>query len=134
MAIFPSEEWLIDLVDKLNSDNAYAEIAKNWEGDMAMVIEAGGSLAETKMYYLDLWHGKCRSGREVNSDSEINPAFLLEGPYENYKKLLTGELDPVQALLTRKFSVKGKMAVLMTNVPTVIDFVRCCREITDDYI
>jgi len=26
------------------------------------------------------------------------------------------------------------MAVLMRSVPTVLDFVRCCREVTDDYV
>ena len=33
-AIFPSEEWLKGLEAKLNSDEKYSGIAKNWEGDM----------------------------------------------------------------------------------------------------
>jgi putative sterol carrier protein len=37
----------------------------------------------------------------------------------------------MQALMTRKLSVHGNMAVLMRNVPTVLEFVRCCREVTD---
>jgi hypothetical protein len=36
------------------------------------------------------------------------------------------------ALLSRKIHVHGNMAVMMRNVPTVLDFVRCCREVTDD--
>jgi hypothetical protein len=39
----------------------------------------------------------------------------------------------MQALLTRKLSVHGNMAVLMRSVPTVLDFVRCCREVTDSF-
>jgi hypothetical protein len=31
-AIFPSEEWLKGLEEKLNSDQRYRELAKNWEG------------------------------------------------------------------------------------------------------
>jgi len=32
--IFPSAEWLAELEAKLNSDEKYREIAKNWEGDI----------------------------------------------------------------------------------------------------
>lgn len=131
MAVFPSEEWLKALVEKLNSDERYAQVARNWEGDMAFIIEPGGQLKETARFYLDLWHGKCRDGYVVQEGQEINPVFTLKAPYENYVRLLKGELEPMQALLTRKIGVQGNMAVLMRNVPTVLDFVRCCREITD---
>jgi putative sterol carrier protein len=49
-------------------------------------------------------------------------------------RLIKGEIDPMQAMLTRKVSVQGNMALLMRNVPVVLDFVRCCREITTDYL
>jgi putative sterol carrier protein len=35
-------------------------------------------------------------------------------------------------MLTRKLKVKGNMAVMMRNVPVVLDFVRCAREVTDE--
>jgi hypothetical protein len=34
MALFPSAEWVQVAVDKLNADQRYAQIAKNWEGDI----------------------------------------------------------------------------------------------------
>ncbi len=43
-------------------------------------------------------------------------------------------LDPIQAMLTRRLSVQGNMVTITRNVPTVLDFVRCCREVTDSYI
>ena len=39
-----------------------------------------------------------------------------------------------QAMLTRKLGVKGNMAVMMRNVPTVLDFVRCAGEVTDEAV
>ena len=134
MALFPSEEWLKALVDKLNSDEKYAQVARNWEGDMAFMIEPGGPLTEAQHYYLDLWHGKCRDGFVMDGSKELKPVFTLKAPYENYARLLKSEIEPMQALLTRKISVAGNMAVLMRSVPTVLDFVRCCREVTDSYI
>jgi hypothetical protein len=41
-AIFPSEEWLKGLEEKLNSDEHYAEIAKNWEGDLFSISNPKG--------------------------------------------------------------------------------------------
>ncbi|MBN2550537.1 MAG: SCP2 sterol-binding domain-containing protein [Anaerolineales bacterium] len=134
MAQFPSDEWLKALMDKLNSDEQYAQAARNWEGDMAFIIEPGGELTETRQFYLDLWHGKCRDAYVLSSAKEAKPVFTLRAPYDNYARLLKGELAPMQALLTRKIGVQGNMAVLMQSVPTVLDFVRCCREVTDSYL
>jgi putative sterol carrier protein len=134
VAKFPTSEWLPALVEKLNSDQRYAQIARNWEGDMLVQIEPGGSLNEPIVYYLDLWHGKCRQAYPVEGENSFKAAFTLKAPYENYVRLLKGELEPMQALLTRKLGLTGNMAILMRNVPTVLDFVRCCREITDAYL
>jgi hypothetical protein len=37
----------------------------------------------------------------------------------------------MQAMITRKLRVQGSMAYMMRNVPVVLDFVRCAREITN---
>lgn len=133
MAKFPNLGWLQALNEKLNSDEKYAQVARNWEGDMIFVIEPGGALAKEKRFYLDLWHGKCRDAYELEIGREASAVFTLRGPYENYVRLLKGEIEPMQALLTRKIGVQGNMAVLMRSVPTVLDFVRCCREVTDSF-
>jgi len=130
--VFPSTEWLQALDVKLNSDARYAEIAKKWEGDLVIVIEPEGNLKEQHIYYIDLWHGKCRGVAELKDVSEKNAVFVLTATYENIKRIMTGKLDPMQAMMTRKLSVKGNLAVMMRSVPTVLDFVRCAREITSE--
>lgn len=131
-ATFPSLGWLQELEEKLNNDEKYAQVAKNWEGDMACVLEADNRLPEKKILYLDLWHGKCRQVAELDDLAEKNPAFVLTASYTNFLRVLQGDLDPMQAMLTRKLGVKGNMAVMMRSVPTVLDFVRCAREVTDE--
>lgn len=130
MAEFPSSEWPVVFMQKLNRDAQYAQIARNWEGDFYFVIEPDESLPEQVVFYFDLWHGKCREAYVVAGDQQHKPAFELRAPYKNYVRILKGELHPMQALMTRKLNVKGNLAVLMRNVPTVLDFVRCAREIT----
>jgi hypothetical protein len=40
----------------------------------------------------------------------------------------------MQAMITRKLQVKGSMPYMMRNVPTVLEFVRCARDVTDNYL
>jgi putative sterol carrier protein len=132
--IFPSSEWLQALYDKLNSDERYAQIARTWEGDMVVVIEPGGPITEKQLYYLDLWHGTCRKTEILKELPSVLPKFVLTATYANISRIMKGELDPMQAMLTRKLQVHGNMGYMMRNVPTVLDFVRCAREVTTEIL
>lgn len=132
--IFPSMDWLKSLEEKLNTDTRYAGIAKKWEGDIVIVIQPEGNLKETMIFYLDLWHGKCRGVDMLADPGDRKAVFVLTATYENIKRILLGQLDPMQAMMTRRLQVKGNMAVMMRSVPTVLDFVRCAREITVDIL
>lgn len=134
-AIFPSAEWLQGLEEKLNTDERYNEIAKNWEGDLFFYIEPEGSLKEQLTFYLDLWHGKCRKVEyKPSPESHTNPVFTLTASYDNITAVLTGKLNPMTAMMTSKLKVKGSMGYMMRNVPTVLDFVRCAQEVTKEII
>src|SRR5512147_2756719 len=100
-AIFPSEEWLKGLEVKLNTDERYGEIAKNWEGDLVFQIEPEGNLKEKLMFYLDLWHGKCRKVEYKPDQAKYpKPVFTLTASYDNITAILTGKLNPMTAMMT----------------------------------
>lgn len=131
---FPSDEWLQVLVEVLNSDERYADVAKNWEGDMTVVIEPEDGDEQQDLpvaVYVDLWHGKCRTARFIDMEKEELPdaAFTLRARIDNIQKLFAGQLDPIQAMMTRRLRVEGNMAYMLRNVPTVLDFVRCCQRV-----
>ncbi len=131
---FPSEEYVQAVMDILNQDEQYARIARNWEGDILFVIEPDEGIESTDLpmtLYFDLWHGKCREVRIIDPGEEKVPdaAFTMTAPQANYLKILGGELDPMQAMLTRRLKVEGSMAYMLRNVPTVLDFVRCCSSV-----
>jgi putative sterol carrier protein len=132
--IFPSPEWMKNLEEKLNNDPQYAKIAKNWEGELCVQIEPGGAIKEPLILYFDLWHGKCRKSALLTVIGDLKPAFMLTASYENLIRVLKGELNPMQGMMTRKLHVQGSMAYMMRNVPTVLDFVRCAREATTEIL
>ena len=131
---FPSEEYVQAVMDVLNNDEQYAQIARNWEGDILFVIEPDKGVESDDLpmtLYFDLWHGKCREVRIIDPQvGEVPDAvFTLTAPQANYLQVLRGELDPMQAMITRRLKVEGSMAYMLRNVPTVLDFVRCCSSV-----
>jgi putative sterol carrier protein len=131
---FPSQAWVEALTRILNSDARYGEIARVWEGDLLFVIKPDGQSADPSEarpahVYLDLWHGRCRSGRYMPPGEAglPKPAFTLTAGFSHFSAVLSGGLDPMQAMLTRRLQVSGNMAYILRNVPVVLDFVRCCR-------
>ena len=132
---FPSEEWLNDVDEKLNSDEKYAQTAKNWEGDLIfkIVMDDDTSAENTVLFYMDLWHGACREARVLDTiEDKPDTKFVLELTLDQAIRLLEGELDPVQAMVTRKLKVSGNLGYMLRNVPVVLDFVRVCRRVEID--
>jgi putative sterol carrier protein len=92
--------------------------------------ESGVPPEQPDRIYLDLWHGRCRGGFLVDAaDQAPKSRYVLSAPRSNFLKILSGELDAMQAMLTRKLRVEGSMAYMLRNVPTVLDFVRCARRV-----
>ena len=134
-AIFPSIEWLDALSSKLNEDDRYGEIARHWEGDLLFDIQPEGRLRDPVRMYLDLWHGECRGVEYLATAARLmDTKFVLRSPYNNFAAILLGKLDPMTAMLSSKLKVTGSLGYMMRNVPTVLDFVRCAREITGEIL
>jgi putative sterol carrier protein len=56
------------------------------------------------------------------------PTFTLRRvPRGLLLRIMEGKLDRMQAMVTRRLEVGGDRGYMMRNVPTVVDFVRCCR-------
>jgi putative sterol carrier protein len=134
-AIFPSEEWLKGVETRLNTDERYADVAKNWEGDLFIRVEPQGNLKEGFAVYLDLWHGKCRKAEyEPDTSAHPKPTFTLTASYNDIAAILKGKLNPMTAMMTMKLKVQGNMGYMMRNVPTVLDFVRVLGEATEEIL
>jgi putative sterol carrier protein len=128
---FPSDAWVKALQDQLNNSPTYAEVAKNWEGDILFQVE--NSDDPPQRLYIDLWHGKSRNAFMVTDEASVKPAFRLSATLDNFIRVIKGELDPMQAMVTGKIKVQGNMVMLMKNIPTVLEFVRTCRMVESEF-
>jgi putative sterol carrier protein len=132
---FPSDEWVKQLEVELNTSEAYADAARNWEGDFYFVIDPDkdGPLQAPVYLYMDLWHGRCREAYMVSDRNAKRPAFVMSGAYSKWKRVVTAELDPIQGLMTGQLKLKGNMIMVMKNVKAAQEMVKACTRIDADF-
>jgi putative sterol carrier protein len=134
MAIFPSEEWVNLFKDAVNANAAYADAAKTWEGDFLFVFQPDSILKEQSVAYIDLWHGKCRGVAQLKPGETKQTAFVYEGPYGNWVKLIKKEIDPIQGLLTGKFKLKGDMLKVLRAVRAAKELVETASQVPTEFL
>ncbi len=131
---FGSPEWVQALMQELNTSPAYEDAARNWEGDFYFVVDPEGPITEPVYLYLDLWHGKAREGFVVADPQQKRPAYVMSGKYSKWKQVVTGKLDPIQALATGQLKLKGNMVTVLKNVKAAQEIVRACTRIDSDFV
>lgn len=126
MAEFPSEEWLKEYVERINTSPAYKEAAATWEGDVTYVIEAepDKGVPETVWAWLDLWHGECRGGKLISPEEGEKSKFLIRAPYSRWKEVIKKELDPIKGMMQGKLKLKG-------DLPTIVRYVKASNELVN---
>lgn len=134
--LFPSDAWVKQLENELNSSAAYADAAKNWEGDFYFVVDPDKDSPdqETSYLYMDLWHGKCREAFRVMNKDDKKPAFVMSAPYSKWKRVVTAQLDPIQGLMTGQLKLKGNMVMVMKNVKAAQEMVKACTRIQTEFL
>lgn len=113
---FPSEAWAQRFVDELNQNVEYAKAASAWEGSFLFVVTAGPQLDREFLFFMDLWHGRCRDWAVLTDRSARKADFTYEGPLENWIGLLKGDIDPIKGLMARKFKLRGSVLKVLRNV------------------
>ena len=134
MVRFPSDEWIKTFKEGLNKSKSYEEVAKTWEGDFLFVITPDEELKKEVVFYVDLWHGKCRESAVLPNRHSKKVPYIYEGPYKSWRRILSGELDPIKALLTRKMSLTGDMAMVMRATRAAKELVRTVQMIDTEYL
>ena len=124
---FPSADWTQQFETAINTSEAYANAAKNWEGDVMLVIKDGPGI------YLDLWHGVCRNAEFVQDPAAKDAEFKITADMEKWKQVLAGKLDPVQGMVTRKIKLDGNLVKIMKNVKAAQELVHSATTVDTIY-
>ena len=123
---FPTDEWIKALMQELNKSQTYKDAATNWEGDFYFIVEPEGSLQEQTIFYMDLWHGECRSACVVIDEKEKSPEFRIWAPLSKWRRVIEKNLDPIQGLVTRQLKLQGNLMKIMKAPKAALELVNCC--------
>ncbi len=131
MVRFPSDEWIKAFKNELNKNKIYREVAKIWEGDFLFVVTPDDKLKKEVIFYVDLWHGKCRDAYLVKDYKKA--AFIFKGLYSNWKRVINKELDPIRGLIRGMFTVDGDSKILLDQVKAAQELVNTANKIPVDF-
>lgn len=132
--MFPSEEWMEALVQEVNGSQAYRDAARDWEGDFYFIVEPEGTLEDTVIYYMDLWHGECRSACVVTDEKEKDPEFRIRAPLSKWRRVIEKRLDPIQGMITRQLRLEGNLMKIMKAPRAAMELVNCCTLVPTEFL
>ena len=135
MARFPGEEWLKEYIERINQSPSYREAAADWEGDVALVIEAepDKGVPEDVWAWLDLWHGECREGRITTDEEGSKASFVVRAPYSRWKEVIRKELDPVKGMMQGKLKLKGDLPTIVRQVKATNELVNLSQTVPTEF-
>ncbi len=134
MAIkFPSDEWIKELSKKLNASASYAQVAASWEGDNTFIILPDADYADTVYLYINLQHGKASDARQLSSLEEQKALFTTSAPFNTWRRVLEGRLDPIQGIFSGKLKLIGSMAQVQRNPKATYELAKIAGQIDSDF-
>lgn len=126
---FPSEEWTVAYKDAVNGNEKYKVAGKDWtHGPVAMIIKANpaAGIAEDTGMVLDVDSGTCRGTRYIKGSEAADLAnFVIVAEYEEWKKVIQREIDPIKAMM------QGKLKLTKGHLPTIIKYVESSRQLVE---
>ncbi len=135
--LFPSAEWAQAFQEEINASAAYRESAAQWEaGPICFVILTNDRAGlQTRTYMrLDLHRGVCRAAELVSPQEGEAVPFLISAPYDIWKQILRGELDPVRALWMGRVKVRGDLSLLLRYMRAAQELVACAARVPTQFL
>ena len=81
---------------------------------------------------LTLDRGRCHNAVIVTGNA-VAAAIVLTAPYQVWKSVVKGELDPLVGVTRGKIAVKGSLATLMMHAKAATALVACARAVPTEF-
>ncbi len=104
-----AQPWLEAWLAQLNSNDAYRKAAAAWEDSLMLVMEADtkAGIPLDRVIWLDLWHGRCRSGNLLRSVTERPAVYIISAEVSCWQAIFDRRLDPILGLMGGKLKLKA---------------------------
>lgn len=151
MPKFGTQKWAEAFMVAVNENPNYKEAASWWEGDFIFEIKPSGNLDKNLLMFIGLFKGDCTGvkaladgekydilppnspPRPLKEGDKIGVEFEFSGIYDNWVKVLSKELDPIQGLMAGKFKLIGNMAKVMRATKAAQELVNSTTMVETEY-
>lgn len=120
MPKFPSKEWCEEAVRLTNADPEATAAGQGWKGDFGAIVDAEpGKLVRAFVVHIVPENGLIKKLRVLDDPDDLDefePAYVARALYSVWKELLKGTLDPVDAVLKRRITMKGDLQPLIERM------------------
>lgn len=123
---FLSEEWTVELKERLNASQEFKEAAAGSQATIQNVINTSDG---QKRYWIRIQEGAVDLGA---GDAEEADA-TIEQEYETAAALARSELNAVGAFMTGKLRINGSMMLLMQLQGALSELAKVMQEMDVDY-
>ena len=125
-----SEEWINIFAEKINSNKEYASSAQDWTWSVVLSMKA----EYEKNVFLNLQNGKCINAQIASTLDLNNAEFIIYASSETWQKILSGNLDPMMAVMTKKLELKkGNVGLLLQHVDSAKELLKSASQIPTEF-
>jgi putative sterol carrier protein len=118
-----SDSWAAACAAVLNQNAAYRAAAASWEGALLLQMSTNDGVIESRLVFLDLWHGECRLARSGTPSDEGTARYILAGEHTAWRQVLTGQTPPLMAIMT------GKLRLTKGSIMELLPYVAAAKEL-----
>ena len=129
-----TQPWADAFRDAINASEAYRASGQGWRWPVALILEPAPEhgFPDPIAMVLDLEGGACRSAVVLPADAAEAP-FAVRGPYDAWREIAQGTLDPIAGIMRRRLSLAGSLPTLLAHVQSARDLVACARDVETDW-
>lgn len=116
------EEWIQEYKEKVNSNDEFREVAEDWGVDfngnyLYAYLDLPGDRGEM-VDFIEVEGGEIKHAEHTGmtldeAQDEYDWGLTVRGPYESWKRLIEGDLDPVDGLMAGNWEVDGDMSRML---------------------
>ena len=90
-------------------------------------------IRDTTYFYINLQHGKASDARQLKNLDEQKALFTTSAPFNTWRKVLEGRLDPIQGMFSGKLKLVGSMAQVQRTPKATYEMVKVAAQIDTDF-
>jgi putative sterol carrier protein len=133
--IFPGLEWTQEVQRICNADPEFKEAVQDFNGKMMFHIEADEKIDKSVCLFLDIADAQVKEAAEY-ADMKDRPDtdYILSAKYTQWKEVITGQLEPLRAIMTRKMKlVKGSQLKMLKYVKFTLKMMDVTKAVDSDF-